>query len=339
MSKSLGNSPDPIDLIHKFGADGVRVGVLISSPAGNDLPFDTSQCEQGRNFSNKIWNAYRLISNWSVRDMDQPESSVVGISWFENKLQKSIEEINVLFDQYRISEALMVTYKLVWDDFCSWLLEVVKPGYQQPIDQKTLDATKSCFNTVLKLLHPFMPFVSEEIWHLLSKKKEDIMVSSWPKFSGYEDQELKDFDLSCEIISSIRNIRKKQNIASKVKLELYYAGDFKRNSAHDSLIQKMANLSLFDKTQDKINNSNGFIVAGVEFFIPFGDSIDVEAERQKIEQELDYSRGFLVSVQKKLGNERFVNSAPKNVVDMERKKELDALTKIALLEEKLNTLI
>lgn len=339
MSKSLGNSPDPIDLIHKFGADGVRVGILISSPAGNDLPFDTSQCEQGRNFANKIWNAFRLVSNWDVKDMDQPQSSAVAVSWFENKLQKTLEEINVMYDQYRISEALMATYKLVWDDFCSWYLEIVKPGYMQPIDQKTIRQTEAFFDTILKLLHPFMPFVSEELWHLISKKDSDIMISSWPEFIGYDQKQLKDFELSSEIISSVRNIRKEQNIASKVKLELFYAGEFKRNKDHDSMIQKIANLSLFEFTEEKINNSNGFIVSGVEFFIPFGDTIDVEAERQKIEQELDYSRGFLGSVQKKLSNERFVNSAPKNVVDMERKKESDALTKISLLEEKLNTLV
>ena len=339
MSKSLGNSPDPIELIHKYGADGVRVGILISSPAGNDLPFDTSQCEQGRNFANKIWNAFRLVSNWDVRDMEQPESSIVAIQWFENKLQKTLEEIDLMYEQYRISEALMATYKLVWDDFCSWYLEIVKPGYKQPIDQNTLSQTKVFFDTILKMLHPFMPFVSEELWHLISKKDMDLVVSDWPEFSGYEDKELKDFELSMEVISNVRNVRKEQNIASKVKLELFYANDFNRNESHDSMIQKMANLSLFESTEKKINNSNGFIVSGVEFFVPFGDSIDVEAERQKIEQELDYSRGFLTSVQKKLSNERFVNSAPKNIVDMERKKESDALTKIALLEEKLNTLV
>ena len=339
MSKSLGNSPNPIELIHKYGADGVRVGILISSPAGNDLPFDTSQCEQGRNFANKIWNAFRLVSNWDVRDMEQPESSIVAIHWFENKLQKTLEEIDLMYDQYRISEALMATYKLVWDDFCSWYLEIVKPGYKQPIDQNTLSQTKAFFDTILKMLHPFMPFVSEELWHLISKKDMDLVVSDWPEFRGYNDKELKDFELSMEVISNVRNVRKEQNIASKVKLELFYANDFNRNESHDAVIQKMANLSLFESTEKKINNSNGFIVSGVEFFVPFGDSIDVEAERQKIEQELDYSRGFLTSVQKKLSNERFVNSAPKNIVDMERKKESDALTKIALLEEKLNTLV
>ena len=339
MSKSLGNSPDPIELIHKYGADGVRVGILISSPAGNDLPFDTSQCEQGRNFANKIWNAFRLVSNWDFRDMEQPESSIVAIQWFENKLQKTLEEIDLMYDQYRISEALMATYKLVWDDFCSWYLEIVKPGYKQPIDKNTLSQTKAFFDTILKMLHPFMPFVSEELWHLISKKDMDLVVSDWPEFRGYDDKELKDFELSMEVISNVRNVRKEQNIASKVKLELFYANDFNRNESHDSVIQKMANLSLFESTEKKINNSNGFIVSGVEFFVPFGDSIDVEAERQKIEQELDYSRGFLTSVQKKLSNERFVNSAPKNIVDMERKKESDALTKIALLEEKLNTLV
>ena len=339
MSKSLGNSPDPIELIHKYGADGVRVGILISSPAGNDLPFDTSQCEQGRNFANKIWNAFRLVSNWDVRDMEQPESSIVAIQWFENKLQKTLEEIDLMYEQYRISEALMATYKLVWDDFCSWYLEIVKPGYKQPIDQNTLSQTKAFFDTILKMLHPFMPFVSEELWHLISKKDMDLVVSDWPEFRGYDDKELKDFELSMEVISNVRNVRKEQNIASKVKLELFYANDFNRNESHDAVIQKMANLSLFESTEKKINNSNGFIVSGVEFFVPFGDSIDVEAERQKIEQELDYSRGFLTSVQKKLSNERFVNSAPKNIVDMERKKESDALTKIALLEEKINTLV
>ncbi len=339
MSKSLGNSPDPIELIHKYGADGVRVGILISSPAGNDLPFDTSQCEQGRNFANKIWNAFRLVSNWDVRDMEQPESSIVAIQWFENKLQKTLEEIDLMYDQYRISEALMATYKLVWDDFCSWYLEIVKPGYKQPIDENTLSQTKVFFDTILKVLHPFMPFVSEELWHLISKKDIDLVVSDWPEFRGYDEKELKDFELSMEVISNVRNVRKEQNIASKVKLELFYANDFNRNESHDAVIQKMANLSLFESTEKKINNSNGFIVSGVEFFVPFGDSIDVEAERQKIEQELDYSRGFLTSVQKKLSNERFVNSAPKNIVDMERKKESDALTKIALLEEKLNTLV
>ena len=311
MSKSLGNSPDPIELIHKYGADGVRVGILISSPAGNDLPFDTSQCEQGRNFANKIWNAFRLVSNWDVRDMEQPESSIVAIQWFENKLQKTLEEIDLMYDQYRISEALMATYKLVWDDFCSWYLEIVKPGYKQPIDQNTLSQTKAFFDTILKMLHPFMPFVSEELWHLISKKDMDLVVSDWPEFRGYNDKELKDFELSMEVISNVRNVRKEQNIASKVKLELFYANDFNRNESHDAVIQKMANLSLFESTEKKINNSNGFIVSGVEFFVPFGDSIDVEAERQKIEQELDYSRGFLTSVQKKLSNERFVNSAPK----------------------------
>ena len=339
MSKSLGNSPDPIELIHKYGADGVRVGILISSPAGNDLPFDTSQCEQGRNFANKIWNAFRLVSNWDVRDMEQPESSIVAMKWFENKLQKTLEEIDLMYDQYRISEALMATYKLVWDDFCSWYLEIVKPGYKQPIDENTLSQTKVFFDTILKMLHPFMPFVSEELWHLISKKDIDLVVSDWPEFRGYDEKELKDFELSMEVISNVRNVRKEQNIASKVKLELFYANDFNRNESHDAVIQKMANLSLFESTEKKINNSNGFIVSGVEFFVPFGDSIDVEAERQKIEQELDYSRGFLTSVQKKLSNERFVNSAPKNIVDMERKKESDALTKIALLEEKLNTLV
>jgi valyl-tRNA synthetase len=340
MSKSLGNSPDPIELIEKYGADGVRVGILISSPAGNDLPFDSSQCEQGRNFTNKIWNAFRLVSSWEVRDIEQPKSSVVAIEWFENRFQKVVVEINDLFDKFRISEALMAIYKLVWDDFCSWYLEMVKPGYEQPIDAKTLEATKSFFENLLKVLHPFTPFVAEELWHALRERTEgdDIIVAAWPSVKSFEAQNLKQFDLASEVITNIRNIRKSNNIATKVKLELFIRKTQTIETGFDSIIVKMGNLSVLEYVQDKVANANSFIVAGNEYFIPFGDTIDVEAEKAKISEELTYTKGFLKSVQSKLSNERFVAGAPEAVITNERKKESDALAKIALLEEKMASL-
>ena len=340
MSKSLGNSPDPIELIEKYGADGVRVGILISSPAGNDLPFDSSQCEQGRNFTNKIWNAFRLVSSWEVRDIEQPKSSVVAIEWFENRFQKVLVEINDLFDKFRISEALMAIYKLVWDDFCSWYLEMVKPGYEQPIDAKTLEATKSFFENLLKVLHPFTPFVAEELWHALRERNEgdDIIIAAWPSVKSFDAQNLKQFDLASEVITNIRNIRKSNNIATKVKLELFIRKTQTIETGFDSIIVKMGNLSVLEYVQDKVANANSFIVAGNEYFIPFGDTIDVEAEKAKISEELTYTKGFLKSVQSKLSNERFVAGAPEAVITNERKKEADALAKIALLEEKMASL-
>lgn len=340
MSKSLGNSPDPIELIEKYGADGVRVGILISSPAGNDLPFDSSQCEQGRNFTNKIWNAFRLVSSWEVRAIEQPKSSVVAIEWFENRFQKVLVEINDLFDKFRISEALMAIYKLVWDDFCSWYLEMVKPGYEQPIDAKTLEATKSFFENLLKVLHPFTPFVAEELWHALRQRAEgdDIIVAPWPSVKSFDAQNLKQFDLASEVITNIRNIRKSNNIATKVKLELFIRKTQTIETGFDSIIVKMGNLSVLEYVQDKVANANSFIVAGNEYFIPFGDTIDVEAEKSKISEELTYTKGFLKSVQSKLSNERFVAGAPEAVITNERKKESDALAKIALLEEKMASL-
>ena len=340
MSKSLGNSPDPIELIEKYGADGVRVGILISSPAGNDLPFDSSQCEQGRNFTNKIWNAFRLVSSWEVRAIEQPKSSVVAIEWFENRFQKVLVEINDLFDKFRISEALMAIYKLVWDDFCSWYLEMVKPGYEQPIDAKTLEATKSFFENLLKVLHPFTPFVAEELWHALRERAEgdDIIIAPWPSVKSFDAQNLKQFDLASEVITNIRNIRKSNNIATKVKLELFIRKTQTIETGFDSIIVKMGNLSVLEYVQDKVANANSFIVAGNEYFIPFGDTIDVEAEKAKISEELTYTKGFLKSVQSKLSNERFVAGAPEAVITNERKKESDALAKIALLEEKMASL-
>ena len=340
MSKSLGNSPDPIELIEKFGADGVRVGILISSPAGNDLPFDSSQCEQGRNFTNKVWNAYRLVSSWEVREIEQPLSSKVAIEWFENRFQKVLTEINDQFDKFRISDALMAIYKLVWDDFCSWYLEMIKPGYEQPIDRQTLEKTKFFFEELLKVMHPFTPFVSEELWHALNERKEgeDIVIAEWPKVKTINESYLTAFEKAENIISHIRTIRKNNNIANKVKLEMYVRADSSTQTDFDAVISKMGNLSVFEYVADKMQQANSFIVEGVEYFIPFGDTVDVEAEIKKMEEELWYTKGFLKSVQAKLSNERFVAGAPAQVLELERKKEADALGKIQLLEEKLASL-
>ena len=341
MSKSLGNSPDPLDLIQQFGADGVRVGVLISSPAGNDLPFDSSQCEQGRNFTNKVWNAYRLVSSWEVREIEQPQSSIIAISWFENRFQKILAEINDLFDKFKISEALMSIYKLVWDDFCSWYLEMIKPGYEQPIDSKTILSTKKFFEELLKLMQPFTPFVAEELWHLLEKRSdgEDIILAKWPIVKPFNQLALTNFDKAVEVITQIRNIRKKNNIATKVKLELYICKSKDVLTEFDPVIIKMGNLSCLEYQAEKIPNANSFIVSGNEYFIPFGQTIDIADEIEKIKEALEYTLGFLKSVQGKLQNERFIASAPENIVASEKVKEADALNKINLLQEKLNSLV
>jgi len=337
MSKSLGNSPDPIELIEKYGADGVRMGVLISSPAGNDLPFDTSQCEQGRNFSNKIWNAFRLVSSWETKDLPQPKASEKAIEWFEAKFNEDLAQINDLFDKFKISEALMMIYKLVWDDFCSWYLEMIKPGYKQPIDKITLERTKLFFEDLLKLLQPYTPFIAEELWHLIRERKEgeDIIIAEWPKVKTVDTPVLKSFEKSEEVITHIRNIRKQNNIANKVKMDLFVKVNGEIDKSMDSVIVKMGNLTQFEYTTEKVPQANNFIVGGNEYFIPFGESIDMEAEKAKMEDELHYTKGFLKSVQGKLKNEKFVSGAPEQVVAIEKKKEADALQKIAILEEKL----
>jgi len=337
MSKSLGNSPDPLDLIENYGADGVRVGILISSPAGNDLPFDSSQCEQGRNFTNKVWNAYRLVSSWEIREFDQPESSNKAVQWFDAKFNKSLVEINDAFDKFRISEALMSIYKLVWDDFCSWYLEMIKPGYEQPIDTKTIAVTKFYFGELLKIMQPFTPFVSEELWHLLEQRVEgdDIVVAKWPTVQPVNEEILTQFDYMEKVVSPIRTIRKEQNIANKIKLELFIKKNQVIDSRFDSVIQKMANLSILEYVKEKIPQSNSFIVDSNEYFIPFGDAIDLEGEKEKLMADLKYTKGFLESVRKKLTNEKFMAGAPDQVVAGERKKEADALNKIAVLEEKI----
>ena len=337
MSKSLGNSPDPIELIEKYGADGVRLGILISSPAGNDLPFDSSQCEQGRNFTNKVWNAARLVKGWEVKDIPQPAASKKAIEWFHARFNQELENINDLMAKFRISEALMAIYKLVWDDFCSWYLEMIKPGYEQPIDQATLDQTLDYFDKLLCLLQPFTPFVAEELWHLLRERKEgdDIIVAKWPTVDTFDPAILQAFTVAEEVITNIRTIRKQNNVANKVKMDLFVKKNAELNADFDAVIVKMGNLSQLDYTSDKVSNANSFLVRSNEYFIPFGENVDVSAEKEKMEEELNYTKGFLKSVQAKLSNEKFVSGAPEQVIANERKKEADALQKIAVLENKI----
>ncbi|MDG1841725.1 MAG: valine--tRNA ligase [Crocinitomicaceae bacterium] len=340
MSKSLGNSPDPIELIENYGADGVRVGILISSPAGNDLPFDSSQCEQGRNFTNKVWNAYRLISSWESKNIEQPISSIKAIEWFESKYNQSLEEINDLFDKFRISDALMAIYKLVWDDFCSSYLEIIKPGYQQPIDDKTLKQSILFFEKILLIMHPFTPFVTEELWHVLSKERRetDIIVSSWPEKKEIDLQVLNTFNYCDKVITQIRNFRKEQQISNKIKLDLYLIENKEIDRSFDSVISKIGNLTKLEYAEEKVAKAHSFLIDSNEFFIPFGEGIDMEQEMKKLHEDLDYTKGFLKSVQGKLNNERFVSNAPQNIVDIERKKEADALGKIEVLEKKISAL-
>ncbi len=341
MSKSLGNSPDPIELMKKYGADGVRVGMLMSSPAGNDLPFDESLCEQGRNFANKIWNGFRLVKGWEVSEtIEQPESSKIAIEWYKSKFQHVFHSIEKSFDQFRISEALLRIYKLIWDDFSSWYLEMVKPEYGQPIDAKTSEATIALFEDNIKVLHPFMPFITEEIWQYFDtrSKEEALIISDYPVQGKFDQQLLSDFEITREIVSAIRNIRKEKNISFKEKLELFVIEKEVINEKFDNIIQKLCNLSSITKVNRKVENTLTFRVRSNEFFIPFSENINTEEELKKITEELIYTKGFLTAVQRKLSNERFVNNAPEQVIVNERKKEADAEAKIAMLEKSLTSL-
>ena len=338
MSKSLGNSPDPIKLITKYGADGVRVGMLLCSPAGNDLPFDESLCEQGRNFSNKIWNAFRLIKGWKVDDFEQKESSKQAIIWFENKINKSINEINESFSKYRISEALMITYRLIWDDFCSWYLEIIKPNYGNPIDKITYNKTIEHLEKLLKLLHPFTPFLSEEIWHLIGNKKNDIIISDWPISNDIDENILDDFKILSEVVSSIRNFRKESQIPNKDMISLHIIDNEKKSRKMDSIIIKLGNLDSIEYINHKENKSYSFMVKSNEYFIPLSGKIDLEEELQKLKKELEYTKGFLKIVNTKLSNEKFVQNAPQALVDKEKIKFKDANNKIEILNEKISKL-
>ncbi len=333
MSKQLGNSPDPIELMEKFGADGVRMGLLLTAPAGNDIPFDEALCEQGRNFNNKIWNAFRLVKGWEVVDIEQPETAKTAIQWFENILAKTVAEMDDLFSKYRLSEALMAIYKLFWDEFSSWYLELVKPAYQQPIDRATYEATLNFFDSLLRLLHPFMPFITEELWQALKERSngESIMVALQPQVGSFDEKFLAEFENTKEIIAGVRTVRLQRNIPNKDELQLHVLDEY--NSAFESSIMKMCNLSQITKAEEKGAGDVSFMVGTTEFAIPLSDKIDVEAELKKLEAELAYQEGFLNSVVKKLSNERFVQNAKPEIVETERRKQADAESKIATLKE------
>ena len=335
MSKSLGNSPDPIDLIDKFGADGVRMGMMLSAPAGNDILFDESLCEQGRNFNNKIWNAFRLVKGWETADIEQPKSAEIAVKWFDAKLKEVNEEMQKQFKDYRISEALMTVYKLFWDEFSSWYLEMVKPAYGQPIDQKSYDATLRFFDALLKMLHPFMPFITEELWqHIYDRKDgESIMREKLeiPAPTAEEQKLAADIEAVKQIIAGVRTVRNQKNIAQKEQLSLQVVGknDFE---AYNDVTLKMANLDKIEVIAEKSADASSFMVGTDEFAVPLGDLIDVAAEIEKAEAQLKHLEGFLTGVRKKLSNENFVAHAPEKVVALERKKESDSVEKIAALK-------
>jgi len=341
MSKSLGNSPDPLDLIKRFGADGVRTGMLFSSPAGNDLPFDEKLCEQGRNFSNKIWNAFRLVKGWEIEDRTAPIENQIAIKWFDSRFNQALEEINDHFAKFRISDALLTVYKLVWDDFCAWYLEIIKPEFGKPIDGETYRKTVHHFENVLKLLHPFMPFITEELWHEFYERKEKdcILLASWPIEKGFDENLLTQATISFSIVSEIRNIRNTKGLSPKDPLALFIRSP--ENSIDKSfvgIVKKLSNLNEVSFTKQSVEQSAGFMVGTTEFFIPIAGKTNVAKERESITKEIEYLEGFLISVDKKLLNEKFVNNASPQVIEGERKKKIDAESKITSLKENLKSL-
>ncbi len=339
MSKSLGNSPDPLQLIEQYGADGVRMGLMMAAPAGNDIPFDDALCEQGRNFNNKIWNAFRLIKGWTVDStIEQPEASATAVKWFKMQLDKTIAEMDDLFGKYRLSEAMMAVYKLFWDEFSSWYLEMVKPGYQQPVDESTYLSTLGFFDALLRLLHPFMPFITEELWQALEPRKEgeSLMVSLMPEVAPVDNAYLEDFEIVKEIVGGVRTIRLQKNISNKEVLELQVLGE--HNDHFNAVVVKMCNLSSVVCTEEKTAGSASFLVRTTEYAVPLGNMINVEEELAKLQDELEYQQGFLASVMKKLSNESFVSKAPAKVIEMERKKQADAESKIKSIEESIAAL-
>lgn len=341
MSKSLGNSPDPLDLIANYGADAVRIGMLFSSPAGNDLMFDEQLIVQGRNFANKIWNGFRLIKSWKVSDSaKQPKQAKIAIDWYQNKFQEVLHFVNDQFTKYRLSDALNAIYKLIWNDFSSWYLEMVKPEYGKPMDAKTYKQTIQFLEDNLKVLHPFMPFLTEEIWQHIKKRTPDdaLIIATYPKEEKINQNILNDFNYFSDVITSIRNLRKEKNISFKEKLNLFLLENENVNSDFNEAIAHLCNVDKIEKITNKMEQSLSFRVKSNEYFIPFHETIDVAKEKAKLEEELKYTKGFLTSVQKKLSNERFVNNAPEKVISNERKKETDALEKIKMLEEALSNL-
>ncbi|UPT71260.1 MAG: valine--tRNA ligase [Flavobacterium sp. JAD_PAG50586_2] len=340
MSKSLGNSPEPLELIEKFGADGVRVGLLLSASAGNDIMFDEELCNNGKAFANKIWNAFRLIKGWEVADIAQPESSKVAIEWYEAKLQQTLLEIEDHFEKYRLSDALMAIYKLVWDDFCSWFLEMIKPAYQQPIDRATFSKAIEMLEANLKLLHPFMPFLTEEIWQYIADRtpEQALIIAEYPKMTSFSQDLITDFEFTSEVIAGLRTIRKEKNIAMKDAIDLKVVNHEKVSPYFDSVIMKLGNVVSLEYIADKIDGALTYRVKSNEYFIPVSGNIDIAAEIAKLTEELKYIQGFLRSVQGKLSNEKFVSGAPEKVLEIERKKEADALAKIATIEQSLKSL-
>ncbi|HWA32732.1 MAG TPA: valine--tRNA ligase [Cyclobacteriaceae bacterium] len=341
MSKSLGNSPDPLELIERYGADGVRTGMLFSSPAGNDLPFDEKLCEQGRNFANKIWNAFRLVKGWEIENKPMPIENKIAIDWFESRLNQALVEVNDLFSKFRISDALLATYKLIWDDFCAWYLEIIKPEYQKPIDRETYERTVAHFENVLKMLHPFMPFITEELWHELNQRneKECVIVAAWPRPGEVAPELIAQAALSFNIVSEIRNVRNTKGISPKEPLSLKIkAAESMLGKPWIAVVRKLSNLSSFDFTAQAVEQATGFLVGTTECFIPMAGKTDVAKERESITKEIGYLQGFLASVEKKLSNERFISSAPKDVIEGERKKKADAEMKLRSLAQNLRDL-
>lgn len=338
MSKSLGNSPDPIELMEKFGADGVRMGLMLAAPAGNDILYDDSLCEQGRNFNNKIWNAFRLVKGWEVADIEQPESARKAIEWFDAVLNSTLAEVKDLFGKFRLSEALMAVYKLFWDEFSSWYLEMVKPAYQQPIDRDTYNATLNFFDNLLRLLHPFMPFITEELWQHIAERgeNESIMVARIPEAQPFDAAVIAAMNEAKEIIAGVRSVRLQKNIPNKNALTLQVVGAFENVNA--AIIKKLANLEAIDEVSEKDATAASFLVGTTEYAVPLGNSINVEEELKKLEADLKYMEGFLASIEKKLSNERFVSNAPEAVVAGERKKQADAESKIKTLKESIAAL-
>ena len=341
MSKSLGNSPDPLVLIDKYGADGVRMGMMLSAPAGNDILFDESLCEQGRNFNNKIWNAFRLVEGWEVADGTQPEANKIAVEWFNAKLRQANAEIDDLFKKYRISEALMTVYKLFWDEFSSWYLEMVKPAYSQPINKTTYEATLKFFENLLKMLHPFMPFITEELWqHIYERKDGESIMRDKLEISAPTGEDMKlieDIESVKQIVAGVRTVRNQKNIANKETLSLQCVGENALKD-YDSVVGKMANLTSIDVVTEKDCTAAAFMVGTLEYAVPLGDMIDVAAEIEKMEAQLKHLEGFLAGVSKKLSNERFVANAPEAVVALERKKQSDSMEKIAALKESISSL-
>ena len=339
MSKSLGNSPDPIELMKQYGADSVRLGMLLTAPAGNDFPFDTDLCKQGAGFCNKIWNAFRLVQGWQQDETaaETPAAQAAEL-WFENRLNAAVAEIDALYDEFRLSEALMATYKLIWDDFCSWYLEAVKPPYGQPVAAATYRRVIAHFEALLKLIHPIMPFISEELWQAITPrtKEQALIVAPWPEAGPVDRDVLNRFDYTAELIASVRAVRQEKGISPKDPLQVLTQD--KSPLIIDTLVEKLAGVASIDLAEEKPAGAVSFLVRTQEYFIPLGDRIDREAEREKLEKELQYTEGFLASVRKKLSNERFVNSAPAAVVEMERKKEADALSKIETIRQALQAL-